>query len=257
MRAGRMEGRRPKHRFPSLALFAVAAMVFAAGCGPLFGESAGPVRRMPLVPGNGQRLQYVASGSSTVAFAGSPWDNDISREVFWSSNSPYLADEQACQTWYTTARSSVSQLGDMPVQPGLALRVAPSGPGGTAVRAITVSERADVSWTAPYHFDLAHFDVDVWDTANTAAPPDSCCLVRFCASRRSDHLRRRWPAGLRDSSALACMCAHVGFDTHRQDLDREQPGTLLGRPCPRCHDGPPRGVRLGWLRGQCGRPAHS
>lgn len=164
--------RATRYRLLTVVGLLVMITITATACIPDFGESVGMQRRGVLVDGNGQRLRYLDAGDSTVVYAGAPWSNDGGAEVFWSTESAFLTDMQVCTTWYTTARSSLSGgLGTRPLQPGVALRIAPSpGSAGTDIRAVTVTERSDFVLDPPPSIDLSHFDVDLWDTADAAQP---------------------------------------------------------------------------------------
>lgn len=171
-----MTRRRPSRSF--VILCALVAVVTTA-CIPQFGDEVGTLRRGTLVAGNGQGFRSFENGTSTVVYTDAPWTNDKSTEVFWSRDAPYLADVQACVTWNTTARSSLTDAWK-PTQPGLALRIAPSGSGNSGLRAVTIRERTDISFVEPFAIDFHHLDVDVWDTADAASP--STRVASFDAS---------------------------------------------------------------------------
>lgn len=140
-------------------------VVVVSACIPDFGEPVDDLHRGVLVSGNGERTNLLRSGTSTVVFTGAPWDNDAGAELYWSTESTYFTDLQACTSWYSTARSTFDQ---GPAQPGIALRIAPGEVDGT-IRAVTVSERAEIDFEN-VSIDMSHFDVDVWDTAEPIAP---------------------------------------------------------------------------------------
>lgn len=63
------------------------------------------------------------------------------REMFWETGSLYAANQESCITWDTTAFSN----GDAPTQPGLAVRITPSGKDGHGIEAISVNQNV---WSA-------------------------------------------------------------------------------------------------------------
>lgn len=150
------------------AAFLIVVALAATACIPDFGESVSePVRRGALVTGNGQQYRYVPNGSSMVVYARAPWSNDGRLEAFWSTRSPFFDDQQICTTWNTTARSLLNL---QSVQPGVALRIAPSGPDKKSLRAITLTERNTITLGDTVDVGISNFDVDLWDTSDTSAP---------------------------------------------------------------------------------------
>ncbi len=77
------------------------------------------------------------------------------REVFWRAGSPVTVDQDACITWNDIA---FGEDRPDPVQPGLALRIAPAADPYGATRAITVNQNvwSTASW---------YVWVNTWDTA--------------------------------------------------------------------------------------------
>ncbi len=149
------------HRRQKLGLvgIVVAVGLIASACtSPVFGTAAGPIRHGTLTSNSGNQYTFTADDSTVTAAAPSPSDPSI-REAFWRTNTPYYDDQQACITWQTTA---ASQGGD-PVQPGLAMRIAPTGVDGKGIKAITVTENvwASAAWI---------FNVHTWDTTRSGSP---------------------------------------------------------------------------------------
>jgi len=130
----------------------------ATACTPVFGTAAGPIRHGTLYSDSGNQYSYTVDDSTVTATPPTPADPSI-REAFWRTDTPYYADQQTCITWHTTAGS---QGGD-PAQPGLAMRIAPTGADGKGIKAITVTENV---WYAAIWI----FNVHIWDTTNTASP---------------------------------------------------------------------------------------
>jgi hypothetical protein len=130
-----------------------------AACNPHFGEASGPVERATINTKNGETFDY--SGDADEIFASSAASNTFgnTREFFWKEDRAFLADQQSCNTWETPAGTP----GGAGIQPGVAMRIAPSGPDQTGVKGITVNENV---WAGA----LWIFWVDVWDSSNTSAP---------------------------------------------------------------------------------------
>ncbi|HET8929979.1 MAG TPA: hypothetical protein VFN21_04915 [Acidimicrobiales bacterium] len=127
--------------------------------GPVMGRTAAPGRVAELTSTQGQAYSYTGNAKHTTAWAGDgPIDENI-REVFWPAGTPFQLDHDVCMTWHDPAT-----VVDRPYpQPGLALRIAPSGLDGTEVRAVTVTQNiyGGAIWIAW---------VDVWDSAHGTMP---------------------------------------------------------------------------------------
>lgn len=130
-----------------------------AGCNPHFGTTNGPVQHATINTKNGEIYHYSLDGDTLIAAA--PGTNEWAnvRELFWSEEDPYLADQQSCVTLVYPAGN---QGGDT-IQSGLAMRIAPSGPDGQGVKAITVHQNI---WSAA----LWIFWVDIWDSTWSPYP---------------------------------------------------------------------------------------
>lgn len=140
---------------PRNAVFACTCVVaLMTSCNPHFGQTDAPFQRAVLTGASGESYTYTGDGG-TVAVAAAPTNTDKNiREVFWNEDGPYLADEQACITWHTTTGT----LGGDIIQPGLALRIAPSGADGASVKAITVNQNIWYAATWLFH-------VNLWDSS--------------------------------------------------------------------------------------------
>lgn len=143
------------------AVSALLGLVIASGvaCIPEFGEVSGPVRHGTLTTSNGESYVYSSDGDLLRATAPDTNTYNGVREFFWRTNGAYVADQQACITWNTPTGSS----GTDQIQPGLALRIAPSGPDGKGVKGITVNENI---WSAAVWYVW----VNVWDSTDTVQP---------------------------------------------------------------------------------------
>lgn len=118
-----------------------------------------PVDHHNLTSKYGLGYGYVWDAHTVTVSAGVPFADDNVRAIFWRRQTPQPADQQACMSWNTVAGPRSG--GD--TQPGIALRIAPEGPGGTAVRAVTVTQ--DIWLTG-----IWLFNVHVWDTAKSQRP---------------------------------------------------------------------------------------
>lgn len=127
--------------------------------GPPMGRVAGPGNVATLTSADGRAYGYTGDGAHTTAWAGDgPIDENL-REVFWPADTPFRLDHEVCMTWNDPATN-----GDRPYpQPGLALRIAPSGADGTGVKAVTITQNVFGSaiWLAW---------VGVWDTGSGVMP---------------------------------------------------------------------------------------
>lgn len=149
-----------RSRRPVYALVALCLALGAlTGCDPIIGTVSGPVRRATLTSESGAIFHY--AGNRSVVFAqpaAGSTDGNV-REVFWYPDSAFAADQQNCVTWNTIATSQSGGL----LQPGVSMRIAPTGPGGTGVKAITVTENI---WYA----GVWVFNVHVWNSTNRTNP---------------------------------------------------------------------------------------
>lgn len=131
----------------------------AAACNPVFGTVSGPVRHATLTSPSGETYAYQGEdGIITATVDPQSTDGNI-REVFWNTADPYGADQQTCTTWGTTALSAYfDDPQKRPLQPGLAMRIAPTT-DGSGVRAITVTENV-------WYGAVWIFNVHVWDSTS-------------------------------------------------------------------------------------------
>ena len=136
----------------------VIGLVASACTSPVFGTPAGPIRHGALYSDSGNQLTVAVDGSTVTATPPSPSDPSI-REAFWRTETPYYDNQEACITWMTTAASQPGE----PVQPGLAMRIAPTGADGKGIKAITVTE--NVIYYAGWIFN-----VHIWDTTKSGTP---------------------------------------------------------------------------------------
>lgn len=127
--------------------------------GPIMGRTAPPGRAATLTSTAGQIYSYTGDEHDAVAWAGDgPIDENI-REVFWPAGTPFQLDHDVCMTWNDPAT-----VADRPYpQPGLALRIAPSGPGSSGVRAVTITQNV-------FGGAISIVWVDVWDSAYGTMP---------------------------------------------------------------------------------------
>lgn len=149
------DARRPgphRPRLVALALLVTIGLVSAA-CNPVFGETDSPVQHDTLTSDTDVDLEYIGDGTTITALP-SPGVDPSVREVFWSLDTPYYPDQQACIDWYTQATSQPGE----PVQPGLAMRIAPTGDDETDIKAVTVTENI---WA----YGVWIFNVHVWDSS--------------------------------------------------------------------------------------------
>lgn len=148
---------------------ALTGALLLASCGPVMGTVDGPIRFGVLTADGGVTFHHAGDGQDVTVSTDVSSPNGDVREVFWPKDSNlWTADQQDCMTWTTTALSSsgldltdlTSQ--NLPAQPGLAMRIAPSA-DGRGVRAVTVTENV-------YSWGLWYFNVHVWDSTNTVDP---------------------------------------------------------------------------------------
>ncbi|HET8929903.1 MAG TPA: hypothetical protein VFN21_04515 [Acidimicrobiales bacterium] len=152
-----MRTEHPRRKFGILGIIVVVGLVTTA-CNPVFGTAAGPIRHGTLYSDSGQQYRYTGDGDTVTATAPSAADPSI-REAFWRTDTPNYADQQSCITWH---ENSLSQGGD-PIQPGLAMRIAPTGANGAGIKAITVTENV-------MYYGVWIFNVHVWDSTSTTNP---------------------------------------------------------------------------------------
>ncbi len=138
-----------------LSMCLIAATITSA-CQPLFGTPSGPVRHATLTATQGLSYRYVGDDVSVTANADAPFPDGNVREVFWRDQSVWDANPSECMTWNTTA-GSTSQI----MQPGVAVRIAPTGPDNAGVKAVTVTENI---WS----YGVWLFNVHVWDSTQAA-----------------------------------------------------------------------------------------
>lgn len=129
-----------------------------AGCKPVFGSVSGPVHRGTLTSAKGMTYRYTGAASTLQVVPGSPADENV-REVFWNDDTEWAADQEACARWDTVGNS----VDGGPIQPGLALRIAPAHADNTGIKAVTVTENV-------WYYGVWLFNVHVWNSKNTAAP---------------------------------------------------------------------------------------
>ncbi|HET8929995.1 MAG TPA: hypothetical protein VFN21_04995 [Acidimicrobiales bacterium] len=142
-------------------MWAVTACLSVAlvACNPHFGESNGPFRRGTITTQNGETFGYSGGADTVVVSSSGSNTSGNTREFFWQEDRAFYSDQQSCNTWETPTGS---QIGDS-IQPGLAMRIAPSGPERSGVKGITVNENI---WSGAIWI----FWVNVWDSSNVEAP---------------------------------------------------------------------------------------
>lgn len=145
-------------RSRAMALLAMVGFV-AAACNPVFGTPSGPVRHATLTSSSGGSYTYGGNGTKIAVTQKVPVDDDSIREVFWYPDTPYRSNQQACITWDTLAFGQPGGL----VQPGLAMRISPTGPDNKSIRAVTVTENI---WAAGVWI----LNVHTWDSSVEANP---------------------------------------------------------------------------------------
>ena len=134
----------------------------SAACNPVFGSSDGPVRRATLYSDSGRTNTYTGDDTAVVAIGPAPEDSSV-REVFWRTDTPYYDDQQSCITWNATAASELDPELNVLMQPGLAMRIAPTGAEGDEFKAVTVTENV-------WMYGVWLFNVHVWDTTASGSP---------------------------------------------------------------------------------------
>lgn len=154
--------RKPRkgRRLGIAAMLAVVAVLTSA-CIPRFGKQSGSLWYGTLTSDSGAHNIYTDNGSTVTATASPPADSTI-REAFWHRDTPFTADQETCVTWNDTA--AAAGLADQALpQPGLAMRIAPTGDHNEGIKAITVTEN---TWYAAAWI----FNVHVWNSLNPGAP---------------------------------------------------------------------------------------
>lgn len=126
------------------------------------------IKHATLTSQSGASYVYVTGTDTVTASPPADITDDNIREVFWRADAVRSADQQTCSSWSQTGGSIIGA----PIQPGLALRIAPAGPNNPGLRAITVTENVvyDGVWV---------FNVHVWDTSR---PVPMTLLESFDAS---------------------------------------------------------------------------
>lgn len=127
--------------------------------GPEMGVPVASGRAATLTAPAGQSYHFGGDATHTTAHAAPTETNPNIRTLFWGPEAPYVADQQVCLTWDDPATT----LGRPYPQPGLAFRIAPSGPAGTGIRAVTITQNVfgRAIWIAW---------VNTWDTSKRATP---------------------------------------------------------------------------------------
>lgn len=133
----------------------VVATLVAASCQPEFGTDAGPIRYGVLTGTPGLHYAFTTDGSDITATAPAPFPDGNVREVYWTDHTSWNRDQEACSTWDTFGASY-----DKPIQPGIALRIAPTGANGEGIKAITLTE--SVWYSAVWIFNVL-----LWDSTKT------------------------------------------------------------------------------------------
>ena len=135
----------------------IAALVLA-GCHPIFGGPSGPIRYGTLTATSHMKYHYTGDAASVIAQPGLPVDDNV-REVFWYDSAQWYANQQSCITWSDAQKPTGSE----PLQPGLAMRIAPVKANNTGIRAVTVTQNV-------FYGAYWLFNVHVWNSINTASP---------------------------------------------------------------------------------------
>ncbi len=128
-----MSQRRVRVRVSASLLLIV---LVAGACNPIFGDESGPVRHTTLTAPDGSRYAFIGDDDVVTATAPAPFPNGNVREFFWNTDHPYYADQESCVTWNDV---STKENGDI-TQPGLAMRIAPTGEDGTGIKGITINQ---------------------------------------------------------------------------------------------------------------------
>lgn len=110
------------------------------------------VTHLPLTTENWESYEYRPGPGSVTIAAPRGLENDNIREVFWPSDATPVRDNEVCVTW----DSELGPAAGLPLQPGLAMRIATSD-DNRGLRAVTVTENVWMNgvWL---------FNVHVWDT---------------------------------------------------------------------------------------------
>lgn len=130
---------RARRRATTFGAIATMVLVLAA-CIPVFGDDTGGVRRYVMSRYSDASYLYDGDMADLTVLDVAPFTDGNVREFFWDTKHPYLADQQTCMNWETIAKS-----GSETTQPGLAMRIAPNGPDGKGLKAISINENI---WSA-------------------------------------------------------------------------------------------------------------
>lgn len=131
-------------------------------------DAALPVAHAPLTTQSWVTYGFATEQNRVTASAPAGLTDSNIREVFWRPDEQPTNDQSACITWDTTADSVEGQ----PIQPGLALRIASTGPQNQGLRAITLTE--NIAYAGTWLFN-----VHIWDTTQ---PQPMALLGTFDAS---------------------------------------------------------------------------
>lgn len=143
---------------PTTSTTARTAVTVAVTAGTTTTTTAPPpdleIRHASLTTTNHQTFGYLTGPDSVTITAPDDLDDPNVRELFWTTDVGPVRDGQACTTWDTPFAGHDGA----PLQPGLAMRIASSGPGNERIRAVTITENVwgHGTWL---------FNVHVWDTA--------------------------------------------------------------------------------------------
>lgn len=153
---------RMKHK--SLVALAVVLPFFLVSCQPKFGSTNGSVHYDVLTSASGENYSYQSNGDSVTASTPTTNTDDNIRQVFWRDDAIWNSSQQYCTEWNSVY--GVSEPGGStfaPYQPGLAMRIAPTGPNGTGLKAVTITQ--NIAFGAGWLFW-----VDTWDTTRDGDP---------------------------------------------------------------------------------------
>lgn len=170
----------------------VATVVLLSACNPMFGELDGDVRHGSVnalgLPSGVETFDYVRDGDQVTASAPTTNRHGNLREVFWDDTGPFIADQHTCVTFEDTARSA----GPPWIQPGIALRIAPSGENGEGIKAITIQQNiwSDATWILWLHtwdssedphdaFTAMYGIQDIVGMEDAAPPPWHLCAQTY------------------------------------------------------------------------------
>lgn len=117
------------------------------------------MRHGTLTTTNGETYEYSGDGNTILVTAPDTNTGGSIREFYWQDDRPYYPDQESCMTWDTPTGT----VGNDIIQPGLAMRIAPSGPDGTGVKGITVNENI-------WYSAVWIFWVNLWDSTDLESP---------------------------------------------------------------------------------------